>query len=409
MLEALERGNEGRKWHTLMDKVMSPKTLHRALETVTAHHGAAGVDGQTVAAVKQRANEEVTLIQRLLQEGRYEPRPVQRHWIEKWGRSEKRPLGIPTVRDRIVQTAMVAVMEPIFEIGFAENSYGFRTGRNARQAVEQVEALLRAGCVWVVDADLKGYFDSIPQDRLMGRVREKIADSSLTGLLEKFLKQGVMDTAKGWQPTESGTPQGAVLSPLLANIYLNPLDHQMAQRGRQMIRYADDFVILCRSQAEAQEVLDELRDWVKAQGLSLHPEKTRIVCATQPGGFDFLGWHFERGLRWPRDKSQARFKESIRSVTRRSSGQSMESITMAINRQVRGWGRYFRGGVRNVPHRLEQWIRMRLRSILRQRAGRKGRGRGLDHQRYPNSYFAEHGVISLLSITHVQLPTPLNP
>jgi len=269
-----------------------------------------------------------------------------------------------------------------------------------------VDDLLEVGYTWVVDADIKGYFDNIPQDKLLARVREKIADSKVLALLEKFLRQGVMDTASGWQPTDNGTPQGAVISPLLANIYLNPLDHQMAGEGREMIRYADDFVILCRTEAEAREALAEVEAWMTAAGLTLHPEKTKIVNAAEKGGFDFLGWHFERGYQWPREKSQQRFKDAIRRQTGRSDGRSLEVIIQSVNRMVRGWGNYFRGGVRTVSQRLEGWLRMRLRSILRHREKRKGRGKGHDHQRYPNAHFIRAGLIFLTAITH---PDPSAP
>ena len=423
MQEALVRGNEGRKWHTLIDKVWSPQALETAVKTVTARKGAAGVDGQTTKAFAKSGAEEIDVITRLLREGRYEPRPVKRRWIEKPGSKDLRPLGIPTVRDRVVQSALLYVMEPIFEIGFAEHSYGFRPGRSARQAVERVETLLEAGNTWVVDADIKGYFDSIPQDQLLARVREKISDGRILALLEKFLRQGVMDTACGWQPTENGTPQGAVISPLLANIYLTPLDHQMAGRGREMIRYADDFVILCRTEAEAREALGEVQAWMAAAGMpaldwkkrggrspfgrrTLHPGKTRIVDAAVKGGFEFLGWHFERGYRWPREKSQARFKDAIRQQTGRSDGRSLEEIIRNVNRRVRGWGNYFRGGVRYVPIKLDQWMRMRLRSILRHREKRDGRAKGRDHQRYPNAYFIRAGMTFLITVTHPDPPVP---
>lgn len=406
MLEALVRGNEGKKWHTLNDKVWSPRTLSAAVKTVTARKGAAGVDGQTTQAFRKREAQEVATITRLLQEGRYEPRPVKRRWIEKPGSKDLRPLGIPTVRDRIVQSALLYVMEPIFEIGFAKHSYGFRPGRNAHQGVERVERLLEAGNTWVVDADIKGYFDNIPQNKLLDLIREKIADGRILALLEKFLRQGVMETASDWQATETGTPQGAVISPLLANIYLDPLDHQMAGRGREMIRYADDFVILCRTEAEAHEVLVEVQAWMAAAGLTLHPEKTRIVDATLRGGFDFLGWHFERGYRRPRDKSLQRFKDAIRQQTGRTDGRSLEEIIRNVNPKVRGWGNYFRGGALYVPRMLDQWLRMRLRSVLRCRDKRDGRARGRDHQRYPNEYFTRAGLTSLLSVTHPDLPAP---
>jgi RNA-directed DNA polymerase len=310
------------------------------------------------------------------------------------------------VRDRVVQTALAYVLEPIFERDFAEHSYGFRPGRHAQQALARVETLLTQGQTWVVDADLKGYFDSIPQDKLLAAVGKKIADGRVLRLLEKYLHQGVLESGKDWQPTGQGTPPGAVISPLLANIYLDPLDHQMAGRGREMIRYADDFILLCRSQAEAQEALAEVAAWVSEAGLVLHPGKTRIVDASPPGGFDFLGWHFERGWKWPREKSVTRFKEVWRDQTPRPAGRSLPMIISGLNRRLRGWSGYFAGGHGDRYTRLDQWLRMRLRSILRKRERRPGRGRGLDHQRHPNAYFAELGLISLNALTRAKRANP---
>ncbi len=406
MLAALERGNDGRQWHTLNDKIWSPKNLGLALQTVTARKGAAGIDGQRTEAVEKRAEAELALIERLLREGRYEPRAVRRVMIDKPGSSEKRPLGIPTVRDRIVQSAMLHILEAIFERDFSENSYGFRPGRNAGQAVAIVETSLAEGRTWVVDAAIKGYFDSIPQDKLLARVRQKVADGKVLGLLEKFLRQGVMESGKNWVPTESGTPQGAVISPLLANIYLDPLDHQMAQQGKRMIRYADDFVLLCHSETEAQEALAQVRGWMEEAGLKLHPQKTRIVNTSAGESFEFLGWHFERGHKWPREKSRQKFKEAIRKRTKRSDGCSLERIIVDVNRVIRGWGGYFQGGARSVSPKLDSWVRMRLRSILRKRDKRKGRGHGRDHNRYPNVWLAARGLISLLQITHGAAASP---
>jgi RNA-directed DNA polymerase len=258
----------------------------------------------------------------------------------------------------------------------------------------------------VVDADLKGYFDSIPHSRLIERVKQKISDGRVVELIEAFLKQGVMETSKEWQPTERGTPQGAVLSPLLANIYLDPLDHQMARSGIEMVRYADDFILLCRTEDQARAALAQVHAWVTEVGLTLHPEKTRVVNASQRGGFDFLGWHFERGLRWPRDKSVTRLKESLRVQTPRNSGQSLSTIIAGINRRLRGWAAYFRGGLPEPHERLDQWLRMRLRSVLRRRDKRKGRGHGLDHQRYPNAFFVEQGLISLTALASAQRARP---
>ena len=406
MLDTLERGIKGGKWYSLIDKVWNPSHLRMAAWSVIGKDGAAGVDGQSCAQVEAHLDETVGELARLLQAERYEPRPVKRVWIDKLGSKEKRPLGIPTVRDRVVQTTLAYVLEPIFERDFAEHSYGFRPGRNAQQAIARVETLLAQGQVWVVDADLKGYFDSIPQDKLLQAVARKVADGRLLNLLEKYLQQGVLESAKDWQPTPHGTPQGAVISPLLANLYLDPLDHLMAGRGREMIRYADDFIILCRSQAEAQAALAEVAIWVQEAGLVLHPSKTRIVNASQPGGFDFLGWHFERGWKWPREKSVTRFKEVLRQQTRRSNGRSLPMIIGGLNRRLRGWGRYFAGGNGSLYTDMDSWLRMRLRSILRKRARRKGRGRGLDHHRYPTAYFAELGLLSLKALTRVQRTNP---
>jgi RNA-directed DNA polymerase len=406
MLATLERGINGGKWYSLIDKVWDQKTLRLAAQAVVAKDGSAGVDGESCAALDQHLEAISAGLSRQLQDRRYRPKPVKRVWIDKPGSKEKRPLGIPVVRDRVVQTALLYVLEPIFERDFAEHSYGFRPQRRAQQAVERVEQLLREGKVWVVDVDFKGYFDSIPQDPLEGLLAAKVADRRVLELVRQYLQQGVMETAQGWRPTEQGTPQGAVISPLLANIYLNPLDHQMARAGREMTRYADDFIIQCRTQAEAEAVLAEVKAWAAAVGLTVHPQKTRIVDASQPGGFDFLGWHFERGWKWPREKSEQRFRETIREQTRRTSGQAMGVIIGALNRRIRGWSGYFRGSNGDIYQRLDRWIRMRLRSILRKRHRRKGRGRGRDHQRYPNAYWAELGLISLKALARAK---PANP
>jgi RNA-directed DNA polymerase len=406
MLATLERGVKGGKWHSLIDKVWNQKVINKALETVVRKKGAAGVDGESTQRLKDQREEIVAILSRQIREDRYLPKPVKRVWIEKLGSQEKRPLGVPVVRDRVVNTALVYVLEPIFEKEFAEHSYGFRPGRSAQQAIARVEFLLEQGNHWVIDADLKGYFDTIPQDKLLQAIAEKVADGKVLGLIEKYLKQGVMETGKGWTPTSTGTPQGAVLSPLLSNLYLNPLDHQMAQWGKQMTRYADDFVIQCPTREEAEQVLDAVRQWVEKAGLTLHPEKTRIIDARQRGGFEFLGWHFERGYKWPREKSVKRFKETLRAKTPRNLGKNLQVTIVGLNRQLRGWGQYFSGGNGNVYVTLDKWLRMRLRSILRRRSKRKGRGRGRDHQRYPNAYFAELGLISLKALSSAKRVSP---
>jgi RNA-directed DNA polymerase len=321
--------------------------------------------------------------------------------IPKPGGKEKRPLGIPTVRDRVVQAALLAVLEPIFERDFAAHSYGFRPNRGCLDALRRVDNLLKAGYSWVVDADLKGYFDSIPHSPLKQRVAEKVSDGKVLKLVDAFLTAKVMETAEGWTP-QKGTPQGAVVSPLLSNIYLDPLDQKMATKGIEMVRYADDFVILCRSEAEAKQALGQVQEWTVSAGLQLHPQKTRIVDARQAGGFDFLGYHFERGICWPRTKSLRKFKDTVRAKTPRGNGHSLDAIIADLNRSLKGWFEYFKHSHTPTFPRLDQWVRMRLRSILRRRHHRRGQGRGWDHRRWPNAFFAEHGLLSLAD-AHAQL------
>ena len=239
-----------------------------------------------------------------------------------------------------------------------------------------------------------GSFDTIPHGRLMDRVQAKVADGRVLELIEAYLQADVMDRLSTWTP-EAGCPQGAVLSPLLSNIYLDELDHEMARLGYEMIRYADDFVILCRGEQEAREALARVRQWTAQAGLTLHPEKTRIVDATQRGGFDFLGYHFERGYRWPRKKSMTKLRDTIRAKTRRTNGLSLEDIIRWINPTMRGWFGYFKHSHKTTFKIVDGWVRMRLRSILRRRSGRRGRGRGRDNQRWPNAFFAAHGLFSL--------------
>ena len=394
MLTTLEQGVKGGRWYSLMDKVYSLRNLRAAFARVKANRGAAGVDHQTIEMFEQRLEPNLERLQRTLREGTYRPSALRRVLIPKPGRREQRPLGIPTVRDRVVQAALRNVLEPIFERDFAEHSYGFRPGRGCRDALRRVHRLLKAGYVYVVDADLKGYFDSIPHERLLARVEEKVADGQVLALVQALLQQEVLEAAQRWRP-EEGTPQGAVISPLLANIYLDPLDQLMAREGFQMVRYADDFVILCRTRQEAERALQTVQRWAAAAGLTLHPDKTSIVEESQRGGFDFLGYHFERGYRWACRKSVGKLRQAIRAKTRRTEGRSLATIISDVNRTLVGWFAYFRYGHHTTFPRLDGYVRMRLRSILRKRRGGRGRGRTRDHQRWPNAFFAAHGLFSL--------------
>jgi RNA-directed DNA polymerase len=393
MLTALEEGVKGGKWFSLIDKIHPVRTLRAAFSQVAANKGAAGVDHVTVEIFEHRLEENLKKLSEDLRSGDYQPQQIRRHYIPKPGSKEKRPLGIPTVRDRVVQTALQMAMEPIFEHEFAEHSYGFRPGRGCKDALRRVEQLLKQGYTYIVDADLKSYFDTIPHDRLLSLVGQKVSDGRVLSLIESFLKQGILDGLREWTP-EEGSPQGAVISPLLSNIYLNPLDHLMAQQGFEMVRYADDFVILCRSPEEAARALALVQEWTAEAGLKLHPEKTKIVDAKEET-FDFLGYRFMRGTRFPRPKSMQKLKDTIRAKTKRTSGESLTKIINDLTPTLRGWFEYFKHSHRTTFRNLDGWIRMRLRSILRKRLGKRGRGRGSDHHRWPNAFFAKHGLYSL--------------
>jgi RNA-directed DNA polymerase len=393
MLTALETGVKGGKWFSLIDKVYSPANLFASYAKVAANGGAAGVDYVTVEDFTKRLARNLERLAAQLQDDEYRPQDVRRVNIPKPGTKETRPLGIPTVRDRVVQGALRHVLEPIFEREFAEHSYGFRPGRGCKDALRRVDKLLKQGCRYVVDVDLKSYFDTIPHEKLLDEVRKYIGDSRVLALIEAFLKAGIFDGIRQWTP-ESGAPQGAVLSPLLSNLYLNELDHQMAGSGYEMTRYADDLVIQCRTREDADRALALVQAWTVQAGLMLHPTKTKIVDA-EIEGFEFLGYRFIKHRRFPRQKSLAKFKDAIRAKTRRANGRSLNMIVADVNRTLRGWFEYFKHSHRTAFTSIDGWMRMRLRSILRKRRGGSGRGRGRDHNRWPNTYFAERGLFNL--------------
>lgn len=393
MLAALEEGVKGGVWFSLIDKVYAPRTLRSAWKKVRSNRGSAGVDRETVHRFDRHADDRLAKLSERLKTETYAPLPVRRVWIPKPD-GRKRPLGIPTVQDRIVQTALRHVLEPIFEVEFREQSYGFRPGRGAKDALRRVDELLKADYRYVVDADLKSYFDTIPHDKLVTLVERRLADGRVLSLIRAYLKQGVLEGMREWT-SDRGTPQGAVISPLLANIYLHPLDVLMEASGHEMVRYADDFVVLCRTQEEAEAVLMRIQQWASEAGLTLHPEKTRLVDTHEPGGFEFLGYRFDRGRRWPGKRSLKKLKDTIRGKTKRTSGQSLRAVIADVNRTTRGWFGYFKHSHKMTFRQLDGWIRMRLRSILRRRRGLRGRGRGIDQQRWPNAYFATYGLFTM--------------
>lgn len=344
-----------------------------------------------------RAKEQAYLeeLNQALREGRYQPMAVRRVQIPK-GPGQTRPLGIPAVKDRIVQTALKMVLEPIFEREFRPTSFGFRPGRGCKDALREVDQLLRAGYTYVVDADLKSYFDTIPQAPLLEEVKSRISDGRVLSLLQRFLAQDILEGMARWKPTQ-GTPQGAVLSPLLANLYLHPLDRLMEQQGYRMIRYADDFVILCGNRTEAEAALSKVQEWVQEHGLQLHPDKTAIGNCREPGqGFEFLGYRFEAGRRYVRPKSLKALKDKIRQKTRRTRGDSVKQIIHDLNPTLKGWYEYFKHAHRTTFKGIDGFVRRRLRAVLRKQNKRPGFGHcQADHQRWPNAFFANHGLFTM--------------
>ena len=396
MLEALVKGVKGGVWFSLIDKVQRPSTLAAAWTAVKRNGGSAGSDHQSIKDFEKDLAGEISRVSEALRMGSYRPRPIRRVYIDKPGSKKKRPLGIPCVRDRVVQGALRMVIEPIFENDFVGHSYGFRPGRGCKDALREVERLLHGGYTHVVDADIKAYFDNIPHDPLMADIGRYIADGRVLELIGAFLKQDVLEDMTLWTP-EKGSPQGAVISPLLANLYLHPVDVAMAAAGYEMIRYADDLIILCRSEAEARRALELLGKLTAERGLTLHPDKTRLVDASIPGeGFDFLGYHFERGMRWPRPKSMKKLRDAVGSKTKRSNGRSLAAIIEDVNRTLRGWFEYFKHSHKPTFPMVDKWVRRRLRSILRKRKGLHGISRGHDHYRWPNEFFRVHGLFSLV-------------
>jgi len=391
----------GRKWYSLYDKVIAPANLEAAWDRINRRvtgkkrHQGAGVDGNTVAKFANRAPEELRRLGEQLGADRYCPSPVRRQYIPKPGSKKLRPLGLPTVRDRVVQEACRSMIEPIFEAEFLDSSHGFRPGRSVETACAQVEQYLSAGKAWVVDVDIEKCYDSIPHEPLIDRVAQRVSDGKVLDLIRRFLKSGVMEEMNIRHET-TGTPQGGIISPVLANIFLHDLDRAMEARGTAWVRYADDVVALCQSREEAEQVLEYVREVLSGLGLTLSPEKTRIVHLDE--GFDYLGWHYQGQQRWPRKKSVDKLRHRMRALTRRNRPGSLQSICAELAPVQRGWFNFFRqGNSQPTFHQLDGWLRRRLRSLLRRRTKRRGISPGgRDHQRWPNSYFAQQGFFSLL-------------
>ncbi len=396
MLAALGNGVKGGKWYSLMDKVYSLKTLRIAWQLVWRNQGAAEIDHISIERFEGKSEQYLEELHESLKTQTYQPEAVKRVYIPK-SDGKQRPLGIPTVKDRIVQAAVKMVIEPIFEKEFLPMSYGFRPNRGCKDALREVDGYIKAGYTFVVDADLKSYFDTIPHDLLMEQVEQRISDGELLNVIRLFLEQEVMDGMERWTPT-GGTPQGAVLSPLLANIYLHPLDKLVTDAGMKMVRYADDFVILCGNKTQAEEALRLVREWTEGNGLTLHPDKTHLGDCSQRGqGFEFLGYRFEAGRRWIRRKSIKALREKVRGKTKRGrSGNMGYIIEEELNPMLRGWFNYFKHAYRTEYRAIDGFIRRRLRAILLRHNKRKGLGITLDaHCQWTNAYFAELGLFTM--------------
>ena len=352
------------KVHSLIKQVYYRLNLLNAWEKVKANKGVGGVDGIEIEEFEQSLENNLISIEEELKSDTYQPKPVRRLWIPKPDGGQ-RPLGIPTIRDRLVQQAIRIRLEPIFDPQFIGSSYGYRQGRSAHQALGDVAVCITKGNRWVVEVDIKGYFDTIDHSKLMGFIARRISDGRVLRLIEKFLQAGVLEEFRLYK-TATGTPQGGTLSPLLANIYLDYYDKKMQAQGFRVIRYADDWVIPCRSRQQAQRALELTREIIEQDlGLQLHPEKTRITHIRQ--GFEFLGYLFKEGYSMyalPTVRAIKAFKQKIRQITRRRRPLKLSEIVRQLNEVIRGWGYYFSlGKVKHLFWRLDCWIRWRIRAF----------------------------------------------
>ena len=385
------RRRQGR-WHSLADKVWAMPNLHAAWKKVKANRGAAGPDGETLTDFAEDLWENLRRLHEELKAGSYRPKPVRRVYIPK-ADGKQRPLGIPAVRDRVVQQAVVNILEPIFEPKFADCSFGFRPGRNAHQAIRRVAGWLKAGWQWVVDIDLKGFFDTVDHDVMMAAVSREIADGTVLGWVKAFLTAGVMEEGRLTHAV-TGTPQGGVISPLLANIYLNHFDQEMERRGCKLVRYADDLVLVARLERKAEHWLAVARQVLeKDLKLTINEEKTKLAHAHWEG-FCFLGHAHDHGYWKPREKAITAFKDRIRELTGRQRGVSLTRMLRELAPVLRGWGNYFRlGAVKQMYQVLDRWVRMRIRSYVHKRKVVQSMDENLRIEK-----LAAAGLVSLVSL-----------
>ncbi|WP_174614521.1 group II intron reverse transcriptase/maturase [Virgibacillus ihumii] len=380
-----------RKYYSIIDKVYRRNNLNNAWNAVKANEGSAGVDGETIMWFETQLDQNLGEIERLLKHNRYRPEPVLRHYIPKGDGKKKRPLGIPTVRDRIIQQAVRQMMEPLFDRDFYPHSYGFRKGHSQHQALDVVRRAKKSGYEYVVDLDIKSYFDNIPHDLLMEKIKDKIADGRVLDLIEMWLKAGVMEDDRFYD-THQGSPQGGVISPLLANIYLDEFDWSMKKAGFPVVRFADDAVIFCKSKRQADRAYKQAKEILEQRlQLTVHPIKTRVVHFDE--GFRFLGFDFWKDyMVLPSDRVQ-KFKDRIRQLSRRQQGKSLFEMIKKLNEVIRGFANYFRiGNVKKKFERLDEWIRMRARAYMRKKRSMES------NWRIPNKILAQAGLVSMVGL-----------
>jgi RNA-directed DNA polymerase len=375
------------KYYSLIDKVAQADNLRDAWARVKSNHGAPGVDGVTVERFEGHLEEHLAELQRVFLNGTYRPSPVRRVWIPK-ADGKQRPLGIPTVRDRVAQQAALNVLEECFERTFLPCSYGYRRGVSAIDALDRISALYEQGYRHVVDADIRGCFDHIEHEKLVEVVHQKVVDGSVLNLVRGWLKSGVLEGGV-LHDTEEGTPQGGVISPLLCNIYLSVFDEGMRRRGYEVVRYADDFVVLTRTGEEAEAAREAAEEELEELGLEVNRDKTKVT--TFGKGFDFLGYRFYKHHRSPSPRSRERFKEKVRSLTvRHWTHQPAGIMIRGLNRLVIGWCNYFKHGkVTKLFAALDGWTATRVRAYLE---GRKSRWAIL---RIPKAELTRLGLVRL--------------
>ena len=401
-----------KKVHSLIDKVYKRKNLEMAWEKVKANRGSGGVDGQSLEAFEVQLNQQLDRLQRELKEDTYQPLPVRQHPIPKRDKpGEYRMLGIPAIYDRVCQQALLNRLEPIFEPIFDDASFGYRRGRSPKDALRKVWKEIQSGSEWIVDGDLRDFFGSVDHEKLLTLVAQRVADGRVLRLIKGMLKAGSYGRGRLF-PTERGTPQGGVVSPTLSNILLTPFDREMRLKGYQLTRFADDWVVTCKSAAEARAAMEAAGRILKQLGVELHPQKTRIVHVQN--GFEFLGYKIKRGKRklylpeskirsqarpgalyaYPKEKSIRRFMDRVRQRTKRKIPLKTKELIAELNPLLRGWGEYYkRAHIRLLFHRLDGWIVRRIWSH------RYKRWRNLGWKRLPaKTLYREHGLVNLLRL-----------